>query len=242
MTIETMRDIMKRIPSMMGAYESPAEECLGERLRPAVSSSASFQTQVWVETFVGRFRLDILLTDCKGRRIAVEVDGKDFHDPVRDHWRTVFIIGDGQADVVYRVPASDLKNNLVGVLAGLAALEPMCFSQEAILQWREATDESLNNLGNEDERDEGDEDPGDRDDDGERGYRGRWFGSSMAIESHFRGDARDCAPATIKIYYDFAAATGLTDVDAIQEAWKLKYRPVSNLKESDDIFDFFDLS
>ena len=228
MAIEHIRDVLERIPAIiMGMYESPAEECLGERLRSAIDPTARFQTQVWVDTWVGPFRLDILLTDKNGRRIAVEVDGKEFHEPVRDHWRTVFIIGDRRANVVYRVPARDLKINLVGVLAGLAALEPLCFSRAEISRWREITDRRPTYAtaeGSEREDDDGgDADYG-------HSYSGRWIGSFMAIESHFRGDARDCEPATIKTYYEFATATSLKDLDFIQEAWKLAHpaKPVSS--------------
>jgi very-short-patch-repair endonuclease len=241
MTIETIHDILQRMPSVIAAYESPAEESLGERLRPAVSPSASFQTQVWVNTFAGRFRLDMLLTDCKGRRIAVEVDGKDFHNPTRDRWRTVFIIGDGQADVLYRVPARDLKRNLVGVLAGLAASEPQCFNNASVLEWKEATTESwrYSDAGNDEYDDDDDDiDPSDAED--ARRYRGRWIGSSAAIEGHYRGDALDCTWEAIRARYEFAKSTGLVDLDAIERAWKLKNAPAPDPNEEKilSMFDF----
>lgn len=225
MGIEHIRDVLQRIPSLMEAYESPAEECLGERLRSAINPTARFQTQVWVDTWAGPFRLDMLLTDKNGRRIAVEVDGKEFHEPVRDHWRTVFIIGDRQADVVYRVPARDLKINLVGVLAGLAAVEPRCFSQADIFRWREITDRgSAYPTDNEDESgDEGRYVGG-------RSYIRRWVAYNVAIQGQFRQDARDCERGIINAYFDFAMATGLKDLDAIQEAWKLSHpsKPVAS--------------
>lgn len=236
MAIEHIRDVLGRIPAiLMGMYESPAEECLGERLRSAIDSTARFQTQVWVDTWVGPFRLDFLLTDKNGRRIAIEVDGKEFHEPVRDHWRTVFIVGDRRADVVYRVPARDLKINLVGVLAGLAALEALCFSRAEISRWREITDSrSIYVTADGYEETEQEEDDGDAD--YGRSYGGRWIGLSM--ESHFRGDVRDCEWATIKTYYDFATATSLKDLDAIQKAWKLTRPSEPTASEPHGPFDF----
>lgn len=238
MAIEHIRDVLARIPTiLMGMYESPAEECLGERLRSAMNPTARFQTQVWVDTWAGPFRLDILLIDQNGRRVAVEVDGKDFHEPVRDHWRTVFIVGDKQVDVVYRIPARDLKVNLVGVLAGLAALEPRCFSQTDISRWREITDRSSAcRSDDEDGNDEEDECA-----DGGRSFRDRWTGYSMAIESHFPGDARDCERATIKTYYDFAVATGLKDLEVIQQAWERAQPSRLTAIEPPDSFDFSSL-
>jgi len=237
MAMQTIREVLERIPALIGAYESPAEECLGERLRSAINPTASYQTQVWVETTVSRFRLDIVLVDKTGRRIAVEVDGKEFHEPVRDHWRTVFIMGEGLADVVYRVPASDLKINLVGVLAGLASLEPLCFSKEDVTRWKEATDLGWLYSAAADERcawGEGEDD----DDDGARSYHWRRLASIQAIESRFHADRKDCEQATIKTYYDFATATGLKDLDAIQEKWKSAHPPKSKINERHDPFDF----
>jgi very-short-patch-repair endonuclease len=238
MPMQTIREILTRIPPIMaGAYESPAEECLGERLRSAINPTANYQTQVWVETSVSRFRLDILLIDKTGRRVVVEVDGKEFHEPVRDHWRTVFIMGERQADVVYRVPASDLKINLVGVLAGLAEFEPMCFSEDDITHWKAATDLGWLYSDDDDEKTDWGE-PEDDDDDGLRSYHWRRFGAIRAIESRFSHDRKDCERAAIKIYYDFAIATGLKDLDAIQEAWKLAHPSNTKVTERHDQFDF----
>lgn len=243
MAIEHIRDVLARIPAiLMGMYESPAEECLGERLRSVIDPTAKYQTQVWVNTWAGPFRLDILLTDKDGRRIAIEVDGKDFHEPVRDHWRTVFIVGDRQADVVYRVLARDLKINLVGVLAGLAAMEPLCFRQAEILRWKEITDRcEVHASADADEEAEHEEE--DEDAKYGRAYRRRRILSTVVIESRFCGDAMGCEWATIKAYHDFAIATGLKDLDAIQEAWKLAHpaRPASTRPDDpSDFLSFFE--
>lgn len=234
MAIEHIRDVLRRIPAiLMGMYESPAEECLGERLRVTVNLATSFQTQIWVDTFAGRLRLDILLVDKNGRRIAIEVDGKEFHEPVRDYWRTVFIVGDRQADVVYRVPTTDLKINLIGVLAGLGALEPQGFNPSDILHWREIVSSIyLNKDGNEDDRDEECDDEG-------QSWSNFLVGSNIAIENHFRSNSRECEPASIKTYYDFAITTGLKDLEAIQKAWELTRPSKREFSVQPDPFEFF---
>lgn len=238
MPMEHISEVLKRIPAILnGMYESPAEECLGERLRSSVDPTTKFQTQVWVDTWVGPFRLDLVLTDRSGRRIAIEVDGKDFHEPVRDHWRTVFVVGDERVDVVYRVPASDLKANLVGVLAGLAAVEPLCFPEVELLRWKEITDDSSirrSAHGSEGAWPE----ENDRDNRYGRAYSRRWFMSTRSIETRLRCDARDCEGSTIKTYYDFAVATGLKDLDAIQVAWKEAHPAVAWFDGDDDLNDF----
>jgi len=221
MAMEHIRDVLARIPAILnGMYESPAEECLGERLRAAVDETASFQTQVWIDTTIGRFRVDILLTDKYGRRIAIEVDGKEFHEPVRDHWRTVFIVGERQVDVVYRVPASDLKINLVGVLAGLATLEPRCFKQMEISRWKEVIGGTYATATDADSHV-----------DEEHAYHSFWARSTASIANHFRSDARECQLAAIKNYYDFAVATGLKDLEIIQEAWELEH-PMTSMNHA----------
>lgn len=241
MDMEHINEVLKRIPAILtGMYESPAEECLGERLRSSVDPTAKLQTQVWVDTWVGPFRLDLVLTDRSGRRIAVEVDGRDFHDPVRDHWRTVFVVGDKRVDVVYRVPARDLRVNLVGVLAGLAVVEPLCFRQADILRWKEIADDfSIRRSTNENDEDQ----PEGEDEDAEygRAYSCRRFMLTRAIENRFRGDAIDCEGATIKTYYDFAIATGLKDLDGIQVAWKQAHPEIPWSYEGDDLADLFSI-
>lgn len=238
MAMEHISEVLKRIPAILtGMYESPAEECLGERLRSMVDSTTKCQTQVWVDTWIGPFRLDLVLTDRNGRRIAVEVDGRDFHEPVRDHWRTVFVVGDKRVDVVYRVPARDLRVNLMGVLAGLASVEPLCFRQTEILRWKEITDDfSIRKFTNENDEDQ----PEGEDEDAGYGEtcRRRWFMSTRAIENRFRFDAIDCEGEAIKTYYDFAVATGLKDLDAIQAAWKQAHPAISWSHEADDLADF----
>lgn len=238
MPMEHIREVLKRIPAILnGMYESPAEECLGERLRSSVDPTTKFQTQVWVDTWAGPFRLDLVLTDRNGRRIAIEVDGKDFHEPVRDHWRTVFVVGDKRVDVVYRVPASDLKVNLVGVLAGLAAVEPLCFLRAEISRWKEMTDDLPIRRSS---QENGEDQPEDEDEDAEygRAYSRRWFMSTRSIETRLRCDARDCEGSTIKTYYDFAVATSLKDLDAIQAAWKEARPAAAWFDEADDLNEF----
>jgi len=238
MAMKHISEVLRRIPAiLMGMYESPAEECLGERLRSSVDPTTKFQTQVWVDTWVGPFRLDLVLTDRNGRRIAVEVDGRDFHEPVLDHWRTVFVVGDKRVDVVYRVPARDLRVNLVGVLAGLAAVEPLCFRQAEILRWKEIIDD-LSIRGSTNENDEDRPEGEDEDAGYGRAYSCRWFTLTRAIENRFRGDATDCEGATIKTYYDFAVATGLKDLDGIQAAWKQAHPAIPWSYEADDLADF----
>lgn len=225
MALEPIGNALGRMDSVIRDYESPAEESLGERLRSALASSAIFETQVEVATSIQGFRLDMLLISPARRRIAVEVDGKDFHDPNRDFWRTVFLVAERKVDVVYRVPATYVKRNLIGVLAALASLEAGCFDTETATQWRQAAERSY---------------VFDRDDDHED-YLGRSAGGvreSDLILFGLRNDAFDSRPANVAPYYQFAKGSGLTSLDAIRSEWKRQHPPASPVLQDND-FDWF---
>lgn len=224
MAIESIQSTLQRLPSAMEDYESPAEECLGERLRQAISPGINFQAQVWVETSVGRFRLDLLLVDTSGRRIAIEVDGKDFHNAAHDHWRTVFILAENHADIIYRVSARHLKINLIGVLAGLASVEPNCFRETEAMRWRTMADAP---------EPEPSEDQ-DTEVQWDNRRNGCGPGTLHAILYELRQGSWERSSAFIHENYVFAKSTGLTDLHAIQHAWCLENPPASSSDSTDD--------
>ena len=109
------------------------------------------------------------------------------------------MIGDGKADVVYRVQVCDLIRNLIGVLAGLATVEPSCFRQEARERWQEIAEGRAIDL--------------DWDQGGDEGYDvdgWRLYGSTVYVN--------DSSRAAIRPYYEFAVATGLKDLGEIDQA------------------------
>lgn len=218
MGMEHISEALQRIEFVRTAYESPPEEMLGERLRRALAPRVQFHTQVWVDTAAGPFRLDMLLTLPTGRRIALEVDGREFHDPARDRWRTVFVLCAGRAEVVHRVPASLVYINLVGVLAGLAQAEPKAFDTREAERWRQVSPDAWQRQTAYEDQDESD-----------LGY-GAWLTggrhdfSSRAFLVDFRESARDCSTAVLAPYIQFVRSTGLRDVDALQAAWEREHR------------------
>jgi very-short-patch-repair endonuclease len=234
MAIEGIKDVLGHLAWTLKAYESPAEEILGERLRQAIAPDAKFEPQVTVNTSIGPFRLDQLLTDSAGRKIAIEIDGREFHDAGRDFWRTVFVVGEGYVDVVYRVPATFLKTRLIGVLAALAIVEPGLFNEAVTARWLDAT--KTNDDVVSDELDENIDDE-DEDEDGREATASRGY-SALALANRFRSDARDCDHFNIRLFYNFAKGTGSTDLDAIQAEWDRQNPP----KPSPSIFDTFDWS
>lgn len=127
MAVNHIHETLDRLEAVRYAYESPPEESLGERIGGALTPGVQCSTQVWVDTTAGPFRSDMLLVHPSGQRVAIEVDGRDFHDPQRDRWRTVFVLCTGKVQVVYRVQAALIYTNLVGVLSGHASVERQFF-------------------------------------------------------------------------------------------------------------------
>jgi very-short-patch-repair endonuclease len=217
--MEHISAAIARLARTRAAYESDPEEALGERLRDSLAPGVQLTTQVWVDTEAGPFRLDLLLTR-PGRRVAIEVDGQH-HDLGRDRWRTVFIVSAGKADVVYRVPAVFVYSNLIGVLAGLARVEPQCFKREQRDRWCEVAQARW------EQSDSGssDEIPDDCEGSGEDSWSPKegWL-SSRAFAMNFRCDIQECSARGLEPYLDFVQATGLRDVDLLKQAWERRYR------------------
>jgi len=118
------------------AYESAAEEAFGERVRRAIRTDSTLSLQVSIDSPAGLFRLDFLLVDPSGRRIGIEVDGREFHQGRRDFWRTAVLLGMGAIDVEYRVQATDTSGaGMLPALAYIASREPRCFPEERVADW-----------------------------------------------------------------------------------------------------------
>lgn len=230
--IERIDKTLSRLDTIKGHYESPPEEMLGERICAALAPSANYSAQVSVCTAAGIFRLDMLLVSGKGRRVGIEVDGREFHDPQRDHWRTVFILCTGKVDVIYRVPAFAAYSNLAGVLAGLAAIEPEMFRSEEMARWRLTTERHWPTSSFDDDS-FADGDPDNASNDRNRcGYGARFEGPSP---KSFRMDAETCAPQALNPYVDFIRETGLRDIDQLKDAWEARRR--QNVPPQPKIFD-----
>ncbi|CAM0997977.1 DUF559 domain-containing protein [Rhodanobacter sp. Root179] len=215
MAIKHISETLARLEVIRYAYESPPEESLGERISASLAPGVTFRTQAWVDTAAGPFRLDMLLVHPSGRSIAIEVDGRDFHDVNRDRWRTVFILCAGKAHVVYRIAASLICTNLVGVLAGLANAEPRFFDTTHAARWKGISGDRWEFASAEDDANDMD---GEASDDGWSGQDG-WWSSSRAFAVSFHGDMDDCSYARVMPYVLFAKQTGLRDIDQLTEAW-----------------------
>jgi hypothetical protein len=90
--------------SLDSACESPIEEIFARECPKYLDSRASFDCQAEVRTRHELFCVDFVLEE----RIAVECDGCDFHDPLRDEFRDAILLGEGHFTTVYHFRGRDL--------------------------------------------------------------------------------------------------------------------------------------
>ena len=221
--IERIDKTLRRLDTIKGHYDSPPEEMLGERIAAAIALGVTYSTQAPVCTSAGQFRLDISLVADTGRRVAIEVDGHAFHDPRRDHWRTVFILCTGQVDLIYRVQARSVYSNLIGVLAGLAAKEPEMFRSAEAERWRMATHKVWpTDLADDDSFADGlFEDEGLVEN---RTGCSQFARFRSPRSESFANDIAICTPHALKPYVDFIRESGLRDIDQLRDAWEERQR------------------
>lgn len=112
-------------------YDSPIEDDFMKCFSKYSGESARLFVQHEVSTLCGNFILDFCLqTDC-GRTVAVECDGKEFHDESRDEWRDGMILGEVHVDVIYRFTGADIVRRIEDVMYFFVRMEPKLFGERA---------------------------------------------------------------------------------------------------------------
>jgi hypothetical protein len=114
-------------------YDSPIEDLFAYHFVKYASESAAIAPQVEVETLCGRFVLDFVLLGSDGTRIAVECDGKEFHDFARDEWRDAMILGERYVDAIYRLRGGDTVHNIDCALYVMSRLDQNLFSDRGLI-------------------------------------------------------------------------------------------------------------
>lgn len=162
--------------------------------------------------------MDFVLTCSRGRRIAIEVDGRDFHDPERDRWRTALVLGANEVDAIYRVPATSIRHDLAAVVAELAARERAIFRPDCLAHLVEAPDSAPVDDGGSDwscqENCEFE--------DNEREQHGDRMASRTSVLAL---QCTEHASVDWKKLFLFATRTGFSEIDAIVLAWRGREAP-----------------
>ena len=111
-----------------GPFDSPAEERFLHHLAKVLAPDAGYDDHVPVNTLCGPFVIDYLVK-VSDRRVAFEVDGREFHDANRDAWRDAAILASGSVDAMIHIRAADLYRYPYDVLYLISRVEPKLFSE-----------------------------------------------------------------------------------------------------------------
>lgn len=130
-TMEELRAVIQRREKRNENFdkcESPIEHDFLHCFYKVKSKEVSISGQENCQTRSGRFRLDFVMT-IGNRKIALECDGKQFHDAERDQRRDEAILETGFVDTIYRVPGRSLWFYTNDVLDLLRFVEPSLFDE-----------------------------------------------------------------------------------------------------------------
>ena|SRR5436190_12401087 len=108
-------------------YDSPIEDWFAINAIKYLDEAAQMEKQVDAPTPWGTFRMDFLLTG-GGPRVAIECDGRDYHDQYRDEWRDALLLGTNATDTIYHFRGADLHYHVADLLYLLMRWEPHLFS------------------------------------------------------------------------------------------------------------------
>lgn len=124
--------VREKIP--LERCDSPIENDFLWEFRKVANPNLTVTRQVEIETDIGLFRPDFVLEwpeSC--RKIAVECDGKEFHEAKRDARRDSAIVATGAVEKVYRLRGSDICRHPFEVIELLGLCEPWILSERGRL-------------------------------------------------------------------------------------------------------------
>lgn len=113
-------------------YDSPIEDIFAWHCHKYLSSGIKLDKQVDIDTQHGRFRIDFALSDVD-ERIAVECDGRDFHELFRDEFRDAILLGEGHFDTIYHFRGCDITYHPDDCIWLMSVLNPKLFSERGHL-------------------------------------------------------------------------------------------------------------
>lgn len=110
-------------------YDSPLESDFAWHAVKYLSEDVTMAKQLGVSTGQKNFRIDFVLWESSNRKVAIECDGKNFHDVNLDEQRDIAILASKAVDVIYRVRGQDAFWHTEDVLFLLCEREPQLFSE-----------------------------------------------------------------------------------------------------------------
>ncbi len=129
-------------PTYNPPYDSPIEDEFALNVVKYLDDTAVLHAQVPINTRAGRLRSDFVIE--KGPlRVAVECDGKEFHDAYNDQWRDALILGTGRIDAIYRLRGKDIKKHVDDALFIIQDAYPKLFSERGLINLRNLRSDAL---------------------------------------------------------------------------------------------------
>ncbi|QJE95993.1 hypothetical protein [Luteolibacter luteus] len=114
--------------------DSPIEDEFYWEFRKVVNPEVNVSRQVEIRTGLGLFRPDFVMEwPAGGRKIAVECDGKEFHEAERDARRDSAIVATRAIERVYRLKGADICWHPFEVIDLLGLCEPWLLSERGRL-------------------------------------------------------------------------------------------------------------
>lgn len=110
-------------------YDSPIEDLFAWHCQKHLSTNVRFDSQVNVQTQHGLLRIDFVLDG----RVAVECDGRDFHEDLRDEIRDAVLLGEGHFKTVYHFRGCDITYHPDDCIWLMSKLNPELFSERGRL-------------------------------------------------------------------------------------------------------------
>jgi hypothetical protein len=114
-------------------YESPIEDIFAEHCFKYLSEDVLAEKQTEVTTKHGNFRVDFELKTSM-TRIAIECDGKEFHNLFKDEIRDSILLGEKHFDTIYHFRGSDLNYYPYDCIWLMFILDKSIFNKRAHLQ------------------------------------------------------------------------------------------------------------
>ncbi len=112
-------------------YDSPIEDLFALSFSKYLNPEIQFVPQFKISTICGTFRMDFIIKYSKNI-IAIECDGKEFHNSGRDEWRDAMILGSSKIDEIYRFKGADITYHIDDVLNFIMKDHPHLFSDRGI--------------------------------------------------------------------------------------------------------------
>ena len=114
-------------------FDSPIETAFADSCFKFLSPDVYVGKQVEASTSHGVFRLDFLMS-VNDKKIAIECDGKDFHEGLRDELRDAILLAEGNCETIYHFRGSDLVYHPYDCIWLMSVLDKDLFSERGHIQ------------------------------------------------------------------------------------------------------------